>query len=707
MPTELLLEIGSEEIPAGFIPGALDSLGKLAESSLREARLAHGTITTLGNPRRLTLIIEDVSERQEDVIREVTGPPKKAAYDAEGRPTKAAEGFARSQGVDIGSLKVKATDKGEYLCAVIDEPGRAALEVMAEILPKLILSITFPKSMRWMDHEIRYARPIHWILALLGHEVIDFELDGVRSSNLSRGHRFMSPGAFMVQGAGSYLNQCADNYTILDPLERRRMVDKQISVLASSVGADVLPDEGLMVEVGNLVEYPVALMGRFDKEFLNLPREVLVNAMREHQRYFALTDKDGYLMPNFITVSNTKAEDMEVVRAGNERVLRARLSDARFFFEEDMAKTLDDRVPDLKKVVFQEKLGSVYDKVQRVVHLSEYVAETLYADHDVTKHAKRAAKLCKADLVTSMVYEFANLQGIVGGDYAHRNGEHEDVATAIREHYMPRFSGDRVPETKTGTAVSVSDKMDTIAAIFSIGKPPTGSEDPYALRRQALGVISIIYQGNIRMSLGALIARAVELLKVKEDSKASLEADILEFFRQRVNNQLSSEKFAYDIINAVLEREFDDIIDIKDRVVSLTEFRLTPEFAPFMTAFKRVANIIPDGFEGAVDEGLLTDGAEKELFAHYRSISGEVYSLIDGRRYMDALSTIATLRPYVDKFFDDVMVMDKDEKIRNNRLALLNLLAGMFFKIADLKEISVTVGGGTVSKLGINAQDRP
>jgi len=292
-----------------------------------------------------------------------------------------------------------------------------------------------------------------------------------------------------------------------------------------------------------------------------------------------------------------------------------------------------------------------------------------------------------------MVYEFANLQGIVGGDYAHRNGEHEEVSSAITEHYMPRFSGDAVPKSKTGTAVSIADKMDTIAAIFSIGKTPTGSMDPYALRRQALGIISIIYQGGIRMSLGALISRATELLKVEQDKKDKLEAEILEFFRQRVSIQLTGEGFSYDTVDAVLAREFYDIIDVKDRVISLTEFRKTPEFAPFMTAFKRVANIIPEGFEGGVDEGLLADGAEKELLAHYRSISGEVFSLIDGGRYMDALSKIAALRPHVDKFFDDVMVMDKVEKIRDNRLALLNLLAGMFFKIADLKKISVSVGG--------------
>ncbi len=689
MSKDLLLEIGSEEIPAGFIPGALESLRELAGSALGGAHLAHGEIRTYGNPRRFALIVEEVSERQPDAVREVVGPPRKAAYDAEGNPTKAAAGFANSQGVDVGQLRIKETDKGEYICAVIDEPGRDAAEVLAEILPKLILSIPFPKSMRWMDKDLRYARPIHWLLAVLGDEVVEFELDGVKSSNISRGHRFMSPGAFMVKDVGSYLHQCEENYTIIDPAKRRALVEQQIKELAGSIGADVLPDEGLLVEVGNLVEYPVAVMGRFDKEFLNLPRAVLVNAMREHQRYFALTDRDGYLMPNFITISNTKAEDMDVVRVGNERVLRARLSDARFFFDEDMARPLEDRVADLKKVVFQVKLGSVYDKAQRVVHLAEYIAGTLYEEGDVTKHAKRAAKLCKADLVTSMVYEFPNLQGTVGGDYAKRNGEHEEVATAIAEHYMPRFSGDSVPGSKTGTVVSMADKMDTIAAIFSVGKPPTGSEDPYALRRQALGIISMIYGNGIRTSLKSMIAKAVELLKAEPDKAASLEADILDFFRQRVNVQLTGDGFGYDSVDAVLAREFDDIVDARNRVVALSEFRTAGGFEPFITAFKRVANIIPEGFKGALDPSMLAEPSEKELYERFQEVRPGIRKMIQEERYGDALDAIAGIRPAVDKFFDDVMVMDKDEAVRNNRLSLMAELAGMFFRIADLKKIVV------------------
>ena len=689
MHKDLLLEIGAEEIPAGFVTGALKAMPELAAKALADARLTHGEISAYGNPRRLALIVRGLSARQPDAVREVTGPPKKAAYDASGNPTKAATGFASSQGVGIESLTIKTTDKGEYLCAVIDEKGRDAAEVLSELLPKFIFSIPFPKSMRWMDKEIRFARPIHWILALLGGETVHFELDGVKSSNISRGHRFMSPGAFMVKDPDSYLQLTTDNYTIVDPDVRRRMVVEQVVGLAESAGAVVLPDEGLVEEVANLVEYPVAVMGKFDKEYLNLPREALVNAMREHQRYFALTDKDGYLMPNFITISNTKAEDMDVVRVGNERVLRARLSDAKFFFDEDMAHPLEDRVKDLKNVVFQVKLGSVYDKVQRVSHLAGFVADTLYGDGTTTKYARRAAHLCKADLLTSMVYEFANLQGIMGCDYAKRNGEPHEVAAAIAEHYMPRFSGDSVPETKTGTALSIADKMDTITGIFSAGKAPTGSEDPYALRRQALGIISIIYQGGIRTSLRTITGKSVEQLKLGDDESAKLVSDVMEFFRQRVNNQLTGEGYAYDTVDAVLAREFDDIIDARNRVKALSEFRKDPGFGPFITTFKRVANILPEGFEGRLDPALLSETAEREIYEQYETLSPDVSALVDEERYGEALFNIGAIRPAVDSFFDAVLVMDKDEAVKRNRLALIGLLAGMFFRIADLKKIVV------------------
>jgi len=689
MPKELLLEIGTEEIPAGFIPGALKALEELADKALTDARLEHGALRAMGNPRRLVLHVKDIAERQPDSVRVVTGPSKKAAYDDAGNPTKAAMGFAKGQGVDVSALTVQATDKGEYICATIEEKGQDAKDVLAVLLPKLILSMPFPKSMRWGSKEIRFARPIHWILCLLGSDVVHFELEGIKSNNFSRGHRFMSPGVFMVKDFSSYMHQTKDNSVIVDQDVRRDMVRTQVADTASSIGAGVLPDEGLLQEISFLVEYPVAVLGSFDKKFLDLPKEALVNSMREHQRYFALTDKAGHLMANFITISNTRAEDMDVVRSGNERVLRARLSDAKFFFEEDMKRTLDDRVKDLKKVLFQEKLGTTYDKVVRVTHLAEYAAEALYADKDTAKHAKRAAHLCKADLVTSMVYEFPNLQGIMGGEYARRNGEGEEVARAIVEHYMPRFSGDDTPSTPVGTSVSVADKMDTIAGIFSVGKSPTGSEDPYALRRQALGIIAIIYKGGFRTSLTALINKAVELLKVKDEETGKLSGDVLEFFRQRVNNQLVSEGFEYDTVDAVLAREFDDIIDAKSRVAALSAFRKADGFGPFITAFKRVANIIPEGFEGSVSEALFKEAAEKELYEHYNAIKDDVRSMMESGDYAGALNKIALVRPYVDKFFDDVMVMDKDEAVKANRLALLGLLAGMFFGFADLKKIVV------------------
>lgn len=689
MPKELLLEIGTEEIPARFIPGALKALEELADKALTAARLGHGEARGIGNPRRLALHVKDVAERQPDAVRVTLGPSKAVAYDTEGKPTKAAAGFARSQGVDVDKLTVSVTDKGEYVSATVEEKGADAGDVLSEVLPKLILSIPFPKSMRWMDREIRFVRPIHWILAVLGGEVVPFEIDGIRSGYLTRGHRFMSPGVFGVGGYDSYIHQTRDNFTIVDQDVRREMVRSQIGQAASFAGARVLPDEGLLEEISFLVEYPVAVLGGFEKTFLSLPREVLVNSMREHQRYFALTNAEGYLMPYFITISNTKAEDMDVVRAGNERVLRARMSDAKYFFETDMKRSLAGRVDDLKRVLFQKELGTVYEKTMRVVGLAEYVARAFYGDTAVEEAAERAALLCKADLVTSMVYEFPNLQGTMGCEYARRTGEKDDVAKAIAEHYMPRFSGDDVPATPAGTAVSVADKMDTIAGIFSIGKTPSGSEDPYALRRQALGIIAMIYKGGHRSSLTALIGKAVELIGVTEEKRPGLEAEILDFFRARVSNQLTSEGFLYDIVDAVLARDFDDIIDARARVAALSAFRGEDEFASFITAFKRVANIIPEEFSGTLDGSLLREQAEKDLHAHYLDVKDDVFGMIAKGEYGKALKNIAAIRPYVDKFFDEVMVMDKDILVRNNRLTLLGLLAGMFFHVADLKRIVV------------------
>ena len=689
MMPELILEIGTEEIPAGFIPKALAAMEELADKMLSDARLTHGKIKAMGNPRRLFLHVEDLPERQPDEVRVVTGPPKRAAFDAAGKPTKAAEGFAKGQGVGVEELKIIETDKGEYISVTVEEKGAPTAAVLSELLPRFILSIPFAKSMRWGDRDIKFARPIHWILALFGGEVVHFELDGVKSGELTRGHRFLSPGSFRVKDFVSYMHQTRDNYTIVDPDVRREMVRHQVEQAAASINAKALPDEGLLEEISFLVEYPVAVLGSFDREFLMLPKEVLVNSMREHQRYFALTDSKGVLMPNFITISNTKAEDMDVVRAGNERVLRARLSDAKYFYEHDLTRTLADRVDDLKKVTFQIKLGTTHEKVTRVVKLAEYIATELYKNDSVIKDASRAAYLCKADLVTGMVYEFPNLQGTMGGEYAARTGENEAVAKAITEHYMPRFSGDLVPSTPAGTAVSMADKIDTIAGIFSIGKAPTGSEDPYALRRSALGIIAMIYNGGFRLSLKPLISEAVSLLKVKDEAGTALQDTVLDFFRQRVSGQLTSEGYAYDTVDSVLATYFDDVIDARERVVAISDFRKSDGFPAFITAFKRVANIIPAGFQENLDEGLLAEPSEKDLYYHYREIKDEVFSNIELGRYAHVLDRIAGIRPFVDKFFDDVMVMDKDEAIKNNRLALLGLLAGMFLRLADIRKIVV------------------
>ena len=684
--SELLLEIGTEEIPAGFIPKALAAMEELAAKMLSDARLRHGKIKAMGNPRRLILHVEDLAGRQPDEARTVTGPPKRAAFDNSGKPTKAAEGFAKSQGVRVEDLNVIQTDKGEYISATVEEKGLEARAVLSEILPRFILSIPFPKSMRWADRDIRFARPIHWILAIFGAEVVHFELDGIKSGELTRGHRFMSPGIFRVKDFDTYIHQTKDNFTIVDPEARREMVRRHVEEAAASINAKIIPDEGLLEEISFLVEYPVSVLGNFDREFLMLPKEVLVNSMREHQRYFALADLHGELMPNFITISNTRAEDMDVVRAGNERVLRARLSDARYFYEHDLKKPLSERVDDLKKVVFQIKLGTTYEKVTRVVKLAEYAADLLYKNEKITNDASRAAYLCKADLVTGMVYEFPNLQGTMGGEYARKTGENEDVSKAVAEHYMPRFSGDSVPSTPAGTCVSIADKLDTIAGIFSIGKAPTGSEDPYGLRRNAIGIIAMIYAGGFRISLKDIIRESMGLLNVKD---LAIHSAVLDFFRQRVSVQLTSEGYAYDTVDSVLATHFDDILDARERVMAISEFRKSEDFPAFITAFKRVANIIPEGFGGGLDEVLLSEPAEKDLYYHYREIMGEVFGNVEARQYGDALARIAGIRPFVDRFFEDVMVMDKDVKVKNNRLALMGLLAGTFLNIADIRKIVV------------------
>jgi glycyl-tRNA synthetase beta chain len=682
---EFFLEIGTEEIPSRFINPALGKIKEQFTALLGAGRVASiGDIKSYGTPRRLVLYAPELAETQADVSKEVLGPPKKIAFDAEGRPTKAAIVFAEKNKVSVESLGTASTDKGEYVLARIDEKGGDTAAWLEQALPGFILSIPFPKSMRWMDKDIRFARPIHWVLALWGGAVLDVELNGIKSGNLSRGHRFMSPGAFLVRDFKSYSTQTEPNFIVIDPETRKQRIVKQTQELANTKNGTVLDDPGLVEETANLVEYPVAVMGSFSKEYLRLPKEVLVTAMREHQRYFSLVSGDGSLLPNFITISNTRAEDMDVVRAGNERVLAARLSDAAYFFDHDVKQPLVDRVEGLKKVTYQEKLGTLYDKTVRVQKIATFLAEPVKADPAISA---RAALLCKADLITGMVGEFPKLQGVMGREYALLSGEEPRVADAILEHYLPRSAGDKLPGTIDGLCVGIADRIDTITGCFIVGLIPSGSEDPYGLRRQSAAILNMVQERGLRLSLGALISEACKGYALKKNDKIKIETDVLDFFRQRLAGILSSEGFRSDVVDAALSVGFDDPVLAREKVRALDGLRTTEDYLPLVTALKRAGNILPKEFSGTIKKGLLKLEAEKELFAAYSEIRGRIIEKTAALDYRGALADIASLRKHVDAFFDTVMVMDKDAEVKANRLALLAGITGLFSGIADFSRL--------------------
>jgi len=682
LPKEFLLEIGTEEIPSRFIGPALEKMKEMFIALLGSGRILvdSGTVRTFGTPRRLVLYAPQVAEKQEDSSREVIGPPKKVAFDADGRPTKAALVFAEKNKIPVGALTIKSTDKGEYVAARIDEKGGDTAEWLKQAMPGFILSIPFPKSMRWMDKDIRFARPIHWVLALWGGSVVDFQLNGIRSGNLSRGHRFMSPGAFLVKDFKSYSAQAEPNFVVIEPGARKQRIVKQAGDLAVSRSGTVLDDPGLVEEVANLVEYPVAVMGSFNKEYLRVPKEILITAMREHQRYFTVVDARGGLLPFFITISNTRAEDMEIVRAGNERVLAARLSDAAYFFDHDMKQPLAERVEGLKKVTYQEKLGTLYDKTDRVKALSRYLSGLLKADPRI---AERAAHLCKADLLTGVVGEFPKLQGVMGRQYALLSGEDPRVADAIAEHYLPRFAGDKLPETSEGVCVAIADRIDSITGCFSAGLIPSGSEDPYGLRRQSVAILNMLLDRGLRLSLKGLVAEACKGF----ESGNKLSSDTLDFFRQRLAGMLASEGFRSDVVDAALSVKFDDPLIAREKVKALDALRTSEDYQPLVTALKRAGNILPKEFAGAVKKDLLKQDEEKALFASYSEIKDRATEKIAKLDFRGALADIASLRKRVDAFFDRVMVMDKEAEVKNNRLALLAGITGLFAEIADFSRL--------------------
>lgn len=720
MPKDLFLEIGTEELPAGFIPPALECMEGLLKKALEDNRIGFKGIINMGTPRRLVIAAQGIDERQADMFAEAMGPARRAAFDEMGKPTKAAEGFAKGQGVEVKDLKIVQTPKGEYICARRKVIGKKTADILTEILPKIITGVTFPKAMRWGSGDIAFARPIHWIVALFGKDIVLFKVENIKSGAISCGHRFMKPRPFKVTGFNDYIKKTRSAYVIADIEERKQLIQKNIAKEASAVKGMVLRDNGLLDEVANLVEYPIALCGGFAKEFLNLPKDVVINAMREHQRYFSVVDKDGSLLPYFITVVNTKAKDPKVVVKGNERVLKARLSDAKFYFDKDIKISLAERVEQLKGVVFQARLGTSYEKVKRFAELALFVGEVLDQCEPLGKDEKmedflgescnpkafdsfsigpklfnkmvvgRASMLCKADLASGMVGEFPKLQGIMGMEYALIAGECIDVARAIYEHYMPIQAGGKTPPGVPGAIISVADKMDTICGCFGVGLIPTGAADPYALRRQALGIIAIIIEKGFAVSIDKIIAKSTELLANKLTRPAAdVKKDVIEFFKERLKNQLLSQGYSFDAMDAVLSAPWYDINDAVKRVKALEKFKKNPAYGALVIAFKRVSNILK-GFEfkeEKPDSLLFEDAKERELFEIEEKIAPEINGFWKDGSYERVFETLASLKGAIDTFFDKVMVMVDDEKIRRNRLLLLNTIRNLYYQIADMSKM--------------------
>jgi glycyl-tRNA synthetase beta chain len=690
MGKELLLEIGTEEIPAAFLPKAINDIKTLITKEFSEVRIGYGDVVAMATPRRLCLCVKDVAERQEDQLVEKLGPAKRVAFDEEGNPTKAALGFARGQGIDISEVETIITEKGEYLCARKKITGEDTKALLSELLPKFITSIPFKKSMRWMNLDLRFARPIHWILALFGGDVIPFKLENISSGSMSCGHRFMSPAFFEIKNFDDYLQKTKENFVMINPDERRATIVDEAKKAAQDVSGNILEDEDLLEEVTFLVEYPSVVRGSFEEEYLAIPKDVLTTSMMSHQKYFPITDNEGNLLPYFVTINNTIARDPRVVAAGNEKVIRARLADARFFFEEDQKIPLETKLEELKDVVFHSQLGTSYEKVMQFRELAEYITETINAS--LKDNVSRAATLCKADLEMQMIYEFPELQGVMGKEYALIQGEDPIVATAIYEHYLPTAAGGDLPETDEGAIISIADKMDTIVGFFGINVIPTGTADPYALRRQALGIINIILAKNYPLKLDDLIEKSISILGNKMKRKQEeIKTDVLEFFKGRLENQLISQGHPYDVVDAVLTVDTSDLVRAFNKIEAMENFKTHEDFEPLAIAFKRVGNIIKDFKDGSVDVSLFETDEEKDLYEAFLSINEKARTYLDQGKDQEALIEMARLRKPVDNFFDTVLVMADDEKVRVNRLSLLENISQLFYRVADFSKI-VTEG---------------
>ena len=691
MANELILEIGTEEIPALFLAESSLNLKKLTEDSFEKNSLVFSTIDVFYTPRRMVMKVSGLLPKQKEKVTESFGPPKKIAYDDKGNPTKAAIGFAKSQGVEVKDLKIAIRDSGEFLSFRKKIKGISTDKVLKDLLPDIIKSIHFRKSMKWGESSLVFTRPIRWLMCIYNGEKLSFELEELKSNSKSFGHRFNAPKPFAVKDWKGFSSELKKRNIILAQQERKDFISKKVNALAKKLGGLTELDQELLETVTNLVEYPVVIHGKFEKRFLNLPAEVLISVMKKHQKYFPVYSKGGELLPYFIFVCGTDVNNTAVVVKGNERVLRARFTDAEFFWNEDLKHPLEENLNKLDSMVFLSQVGSYLEKTKRLEKLSGELSTACDINKEIGKNLVRAARLCKADLVSQMVFEFADLQGIIGKYYANESGEKKEVASAIEEHYMPTGRDGNLPGSDTGALLSITDKIDNIASCFSVGLKPTGSADPYALRRQAIGILQIVISKQLNLDIENIFNKALKLLP--GNNTEEIQKDIIAFLSDRFKNLLIDEGYTNTVIDSLLATGFSNIVEADNKIKAVEKFSKQKEFEELAVTFKRVVNIAKDKTSAKLDTKLFKERSEKNLYKAFSDISKKTETFFKPGKitkdsdYIKALNLIKTLKKPVDDFFDSVMVMDKDEKIKNNRLALLGEIKELFFRISDFSKV--------------------
>ncbi len=684
MNKKLLFEIGTEEIPARFIAKTKADMKGYLEKTLKELHIEYKSIELKCTPRRFVVVIDELAENQATVEEELKGPAKKIAFDENNNPSKALLGFLKGKDISPEEVYFKTVGKDEYAHIKLTKEGQAVKGLLKDIFEGMIKSTTFPKSMRWGGKNIRFVRPIRYFVCLMDEEVIDFEIEGIKTGNITKGHRFLGSSEIVINTPDEYEAKLKENFVILDDEQRKALILEQCKAVADSLGGTLMMDEDLLEEVNYIVEYPTAFYGEFEKSYLSLPKEAIITPMKEHQRYFPVLDADGKLLNKFITVRNGDSYAIDNVKRGNEKVLDARLSDALFFYHEDTKKPLEAYVERLDTIVFQQKLGTILDKTKRIQKLSEKIAKALAL---TLPNLDRAAYLSKADLTTAMVFEFTELQGIMGRYYANLSNEPSEVAQAIYEHYLPRFAGDELPSTNEGIILALSDRLDSVAGFFAIGIQPTGSQDPYALRRQALGILNIMMEKKLDVRLFDLLDLALENFDFEDMDKQSVKSDLMSFFELRLKNLFTDMGIRYDVVDAIINIEDSNPFDLLIRAKDLDAWVKNNSVTEALQTFSRISNISKEAIAGKVDEALFAHDSEAKLNTAYNSIKAEVEAMLARREYVKALELLISIKDSVDAFFDSVMIMDENMDIRANRLAMLSNIRTTMESVADLSKI--------------------